>query len=397
MAIGAALAVAAFVVVACSGSVSEVPSEAPTTSTGGSSGPRPTAPTASATSSATPTRTATATPSPSPDYLSSLVASASGEGHLQPGSDPSALAVPILIADKLNNRVIIVDPQGRVIWQYPRPGDLKPGETFAVPDDAFFTPDGKQIVATEEDDEIIRVIDLQTHTVTYHYGTAGIAAATAGHVHHPDDALMLPGGTIMSADIMNCRLIAIPAGGTDISRQFGDGQCVHNPPASYGSPNGAFPLADGNFLVTEINGSWIDEISPKGELKWSVRLPSVAYPSDTNEVRPGVYLTVDYSASGQIVEFDNTGKILWRYAPTGAQALDHPSLALPLPNGDVLANDDYNHRVIVVDPRMNQIVWQYGVDHVAGDAPGLLANPDGVDLYPPDSLMITHAATVGRP
>jgi hypothetical protein len=29
---------------------------------------------------------------------------------------------------------------------------------------------------------------------------------------------------------------------------------------------------------------------------------------------------------------------------------DQPSLALPLPNGDILLNEHYNHRVCVVDP-----------------------------------------------
>ncbi|HKU12618.1 MAG TPA: PQQ-binding-like beta-propeller repeat protein [Sinomonas sp.] len=374
-----AAAIAVVVMSACSGS----PSEQPTTPGAGSG---TTAPTAGAPSS-----------SASPDFLSALAASGTGPGHLQRGSDPSALPSPILIADKLNNRVIIVDPEGRIIWQYPRPGDLKKGETFAVPDDAFFTPDGKQIVATEEDDAIIRVIDIQTHAVTYHYGTAGAPGAAAGHLHHPDDAIMLPDGTLVSADIMNCRIVVVPPQGKDIRRQFGNGQCVHNPPASYGSPNGAFPLADGNFLVTEINGSWVNEITPQGAVKWSARLPSVAYPSDSNEIRPGVYLAVDYSAHGQIVEFDKTGKILWRYAPTGTQALNHPSLALPLPNGDIVANDDYNDRVVVVNPHTNKVVWQYGADHVAGSTPGLLANPDGVDLYPPNSLMVTHAVSVGHP
>ncbi|MHB1834831.1 MAG: hypothetical protein ACYCXW_07680, partial [Solirubrobacteraceae bacterium] len=76
----------------------------------------------------------------------------------------------------------------------------------------------------------------------------------------------------------------------------------------------------------------------------------------------------------------------WRYAPSGARALDHPSLARPLPNGDVLANDDYNDRVIVIDPHTDRIVWQYGHTHVAGNRPGYLSDPDGVDLAPPFSL-----------
>ena len=86
------------------------------------------------------------------------------------------------------------------------------------------------------------------------------------------------------------------------------------------------------------------------------------------------------------MEFNRRGKLLWRYAPTGGQALDHPSLALPLPNGDIVCTDDYNDRVIVVDPRTNKVVWQYGHTGVAGRRPGYLDNPDGVDLVPPNSL-----------
>ena len=91
-------------------------------------------------------------------------------------------------------------------------------------------------------------------------------------------------------------------------------------------------------------------------------------------------------------EFDNHGKLLWRFG-----GLNHPSLALPLPNGDVLVNDDYNHRVIVIDPVTNKIVWQYGHTGVPGTAPGYLNDPDGVDLVPPDSMLITHAPTMGPP
>ena len=82
--------------------------------------------------------------------------------HLAPGSDPAALPGDVLIADHKNNRLLIVDPQGRIRWQFPQPGDLAKGQTFPVPDDAFFTPDGKQIVATEEDASVISVIDIAT-------------------------------------------------------------------------------------------------------------------------------------------------------------------------------------------------------------------------------------------
>ncbi len=124
--------------------------------------------------------------------------------------------------------------------------------------------------------------------------------------------------------------------------------------------------------------------------------PASSTRPDSNEIGPDRYLTVDYSNPGQVVVFNAAGQNLWRFAPTGAQALDHPSLALPLPNGDILLNDDYNDRVIVVDPATNQIVWQYGHTKTPGRQPGYLDIPDGVDLVPPFSLLVTHGSTMGQ-
>ena len=98
-------------------------------------------------------------------------------------------------------------------------------------------------------------------------------------------------------------------------------------------------------------------------------------------------LSADYTDPGAIETFTPGGRLLWRYAPSGSHALNQPSLALPLPNGDILANDDLNDRVIVVDPRTDQIVWQYGHTHIPGRQAGYLAQPDGVDLAAPYNLM----------
>ncbi len=314
---------------------------------------------------------------------------ASGPGYLRPGSDPSVLPGPLLIADKLNNRLIIVDPQGRVRWVFPRPGDLAPGQTFKIPDDAFFSPDGREIIATQEDQDVISIIDIATRKIVYRYGAPGAPGALPNRVSHPDDALLTPDGHIVVADIKNCRVLVIAPGAHTWERAFGSPArgCAHNPGYGYGSPNGAFPLLNGNLLITEINGSWVDEITVTGKHIWSVHVPGVYYPSDTNEISPGRYLTVDYSSPGQVVIFNRSGTALWRYRPTGAAALDHPSLALPLPNGDVILNDDANHRIIVLDPKTNTIVWQYGHTGRSGSAPGYLNNPDGMDLMVPYNLM----------
>jgi DNA-binding beta-propeller fold protein YncE len=332
-----------------------------------------------------PSRSPSALPQPQLGINSALTPPGeSGAGELAPGSDPTALPGPVLIADKLNNRLLVVDPEGRVRWQFPRPGDLPPGMTFRIPDDAFFTSDGRQIIATQEDDFVISVVDVATHRIVWRYGVPGIAGSAPNLLWNPDDAILLPDSTVVAADIKNCRLIKIPYGQHAVSWQAGrPGHCRHDPPATYGSPNGMFPASGGGFVVTEINGDWVDGIDANGNVQWTTHAPGVTYPSDTNEIAPNQYLTVDYSTPGQIETFTNSGQLLWRYEPGGADRMSHPSLALPLPNGDVLATDDYNHRVIVVDPRTNRIRWQYGHTGVAGTAPGYLDNPDGADLLPP--------------
>ena len=322
----------------------------------------------------------------------------SGGGALQPGSDPGVLPGPVLIADRDNNRLIEVSPQGKVIWRFPAAGGLAPGQTFRVPDDAFFSPDGRRVVATQEDDQAISVIDPASGRIVYRYGHPGEPGAQDGYVHNPDDALLMPSGEILSADIMNCRLLVIRPPHHRPLRVLGaTGRCEHEPGVSFGSPNGAFPMSNGDTAVTEINGNWLDVLAADGRAVLAVHPPQFSYPSDTNELRPGVFLSVDYASPGAIETFTSRGALLWRYAPSGGSALDHPSLALPLPNGDVLANDDRNHRVIVVDPRTNRIVWQYGHTGVRGSREGYLSNPDGVDLAPPYSLAARFAASMRAP
>jgi DNA-binding beta-propeller fold protein YncE len=303
---------------------------------------------------------------------------------------------PILIADEENDRLLIIDPRGRTMWKFPSPGDLAADESFKAPDDAFFTPNGRQIVATQEDDDVIRVIDVATHKIVYTYGSAGVAGSGPNRLHGPDGTVMMPSGDILSPDIKNCRIIVIPKGGHAISRQLGrTGTCVHRPPETFGSPNGVFPMSNGHYLVTEADGNWVDELDLSGRVAWSVQVPGVTYIYESNEISPNRYLTVDHANPGQALTFDRTGHVLWRFAPTGTQALNKPSLAIPLPNGDVMVCDKANHRVIVVDPRTDAIVWQYGHSSVAGSSPGYLKDPTGLDLYPPNSLLVANAATMG--
>ncbi|MBV8064525.1 MAG: hypothetical protein JOY73_03280 [Actinobacteria bacterium] len=284
----------------------------------------------------------------------------------------SPLPGALLIADRGNDRILLVDPQKHVLW---RTGGL----TFD--DDSFVEPGGKSIVSNEEEGQAIVSIDIRSGAHTYLYGTPGIRGTQANHLNTPDDAYVLPNGTLTVADAYNCRILFIRA--HRIVRQIGTtAVCRHDPPRYLGAVNGDTPLPGGGVLVSEIQGSWIDDISASGKLRWDVQAP-VSYPSDPQPLSGGRILLADYASPGAVLIIDRRGKVLWRYGPaSGRGALDHPSLALMLPNGDVAINDDYRDRVVIVDPRKNRIVWEYGAPNRPGTGPDRLKIPDGMDFVP---------------
>jgi outer membrane protein assembly factor BamB len=175
------------------------------------------------------------------------------------------------------------------------------------------------------------------------------------------------------------------------SRQIGrTGDCTPGLPATVGYPNGDTPLPDGNLLISELNGHRVDEVTSKGKVIWSLQVHGVVEPSDPQRLADGTFMVASYAHPGAVVRFDSKGKVLWYYHPTsGNGVLDHPSLAMPLPNGLVAVNDDYHHRVIFIDPKTNKIVWAYGTG-VSGSGPGQLSFPDGIDLMLPGNVLPLH-------
>ena len=165
--------------------------------------------------------------------------------------------------------------------------------------------------------------------------------------------------------------------------------------STLGAVNGDTPLPNGGVLVSEINGSWIDDFSSTGRLVRSFQAPvvlslgsaaAVAWPDPARGLRR--------SRSSRDPRPARTGALAVR-PDVGLGALDHPSLAIMLPNGDIAINDDYNDRVVIVDPKQRRIVWQYG--HLARAAgPWRLSQHAGRDGLRP-ARPAREAALAARP
>jgi hypothetical protein len=301
----------------------------------------------------------------------------------------------LLVADRGNNRILVVDPQRKVVFVYPTADDLRQGRRLVYNDDTFVDPGGQSLIANEEDNHAIVRIGLADHSLRVLFGHPGEPGSDETHLRTPDDAYTLPDGSFTVADAYNCRILFILEG--RIVRQYGhSGVCMHAPPRYLGAVNGDTPVPGGGVLISEITDSWIDEIGADGRLVFAVQAP-VSYPSDPQPLPGGRILLADYASPGSILIIDQRGRVRWRYRRLqGSGRLDHPSLAMALPNGNIAVNDDYRDRVVVIDPRTNAIVWQYGHTDNPGTAPGFLNIPDGMDFIPagprggPDYAAVVH-------
>lgn len=294
------------------------------------------------------------------------------------------LAGDILIADAVNDRILLVTPEKRIVWQMPEPGRPSP---LHDDDDVFFAPHWDEIITNEEDHHVVSIIDFNTRKIVWSYGHPGTPGGAPGFLNTPDDAFLYDrnGGLITVADIKNQRVLFIDRATQRIPRQYGHtGVMRIAPPEYFSAPNGDFPAPDRGMLVTQINGNDAILLSRDGEIVWTLHFPnSVSYPSDANFTPDGNVICAFYTNPGAVVIMSPQGKLLWMYrVMSGEGRLNHPSLAVQLPNHMVLLNDDFRHRVIVIDPASSEIVWQYGHTDQRGRAPGYLNVPDGVDVLP---------------
>ena len=209
-----------------------------------------------------------------------------------------------------DNRVIVVDPTGQIIWQYGQAGVTGSGPNMLnVPVSAIELPNHHFLITDQANNRISEV--NKEKQIVWSYGpTSG-----PGALNNPNSAELLPNGHILIADENNNRAI-------EITR---DGQIVWQ-------------------YSTGIN-----------TLAFASRLPN------------GDTLLTD-SGNNRILEINQQKQIVFQYF-TNTEPRSNPSPsptdAVRLANGDTSIADQFNDRVIIVDSNGN-IVFQYGKTHVAG-------------------------------
>ncbi len=291
---------------------------------------------------------------------------------------PDPLPYPVVIADPAARRLEEVTPGGQVVWTMLNPAI---GPVPIAPSDVSFTAHGGHLVITAESQNVVARANYLTHAIQWWFGVPGQSGAGTAHLNFPDDGAVLPDGDVAVADVRNCREVIInPAG--QVSHILGNpqtGYCqTHVSLAQFGYPNGSQPQPNGDILLTFGSGDKVALVSPSGKVVWSAGSPDLygGFVSDAQLTSSGDVVVCGYGNPGSVVAFNpQTGAELWHYfVASGSGALNDPTQAVPLPNGDVLVADGGNHRIVVINPTQGKIVWQYST--------GLQA-PDGLalDLY----------------
>ncbi len=306
----------------------------------------------------------------------------------------------LMIADRGNNRLLVLDSSMNIIWTYPSAStSQEAAKGFYFPDDAFFTNHGTSIISNQEDNNTIIQLSYPSGKITWQFGHPRQAGSAYGYLQAPDDAYLLKNNDVVVADDQNCRVLFINPAGSVVGQIGKTGDCHHVPNVSIGSPNGDTPLYDGNILISEILGSYVSEYTPQGRMVWTTHLP-ISYPSDPQQIgasptsNPDHYLIADYTDPGAFLEFTREGQILSKYQPTsGTGRLSYPSLVEMLPSGVYMANDDHRDRMIAVDPTTQALVWQYGVSDTPGTSKGMIQKPDGFDILMANGTTPTHGMT----
>jgi outer membrane protein assembly factor BamB len=308
----------------------------------------------------------------------------------------------VLIADQFNNRVIEVDPAGRIVWQFGKgPRDFSPRSIIGVNDAqrvGLFTlmagtgdpavaagssPPAGDLCPTQASgcpDNRVILVD-PSGRIVWQYGTFGVAGSGPGQLSTPVQATWLPDGHVLITDQANERVIEVTHS-KKIVWQYGMTGVMGKGRDQLNNPNSAELLANGHILIADENNNRAIEVTHDNAKKIVATFTAGGTASGVafaSRLPSGDTLLTD-SNNSRIVEVNRKDQPVWQYFtndPTGNPA-PLPTRAVRLRDGETLISDQFNNRVIEVagtPPKGGIIERQIGALNVFGIGHGLLDAP----------------------
>ncbi len=213
------------------------------------------------------------------------------------------------------------------------------------------------------------IVVNQQGSIVWQYGQAGVTGSGPNELNTPVFAIQLPSRNIMIVDQANNRVIEIDRSSKQLVWSYGP----KSGPGALNNPNSAELLPNGDILIGDENNNRVLEITRAGSIVWeySQGLSACAFAS---RLPNGDTLITDSSHS-RILEVTPTKKVVFEYftnTDPGSNSAPLPTNAVQLANGEIIIADQFNNRVLIVNPAM---AFQYGMVNVTGNGPGQLNGP----------------------
>jgi len=289
----------------------------------------------------------------------------------------------VLISDQFNNRVVEVARDGHVVWTFgsgdpklcnPGPGTiiglndaerLGDGLTLTV---GTGIPSGSASFPKGCNDNRVIVVDQQGKIV-WQYGQAGVSGSGPNELNTPVFAIQLPNHNIMVVDQGNNRVIEIDKSSKQVVWSYGP----KSGPGALNNPNSAELLPNGNILIGDENNNRVIEVTRDGTIVWNYNqgLSAAAFAS---RLPNGDTLITDSSHS-RVLEVTPNKKIVYEYftnTDAGSNSAPLPTNAVQLADGSLSIADQFNNRVLIVNPGME---FEYGTINVTGNGANQLNGP----------------------
>jgi hypothetical protein len=231
-----------------------------------------------------------------------------------PGDAPGV--IPQTPSGSVDNRVLLVDPVGKVVWQYGQFGQTGDGPNLLnTPVQCTFVPDFNVLITDQGNNRVIEV-NYDKEIVWQFPGTDTNAA---DQLNSPNSAELLANGHILIADQGNNRALEVTSA-DEIVKSFSAEGTVNTLAFASRLPNG-------DTLITDSGNARIVEVNAEDHVVWQ-------------------YFTTNNPPM----------------SPAGSMSIaaPQPSRAIRLADGDTLISDQLNNRVIRVN-HGGEILADYGL------------------------------------
>ena len=296
----------------------------------------------------------------------------------------------ILITDQFNNRVIEIDPAGNIVWQFGLgPGNTTPSSIIGT-NDAERVGTLTLMAGTGIPPAVVthckkgcadnRVLLVDPRgKIVWQYGQFGVTGSGPNQLNTPVANTYLHESNnddhVLITDQGNGRVIEVRRSDNAIVWEY-DG---------LNGPNSAELLVNGNVLISDQSNNQALEVThttPSTVVNTYTTAGGIPFNTVAFASRlPNGHTLITDAANSRIVETDENGKDYWDFftnARPGSNPSPLPTRAVQLANGNVLISDQFNDQVIEVTHAMPAVIFaRYGAINNPGFNPSTATKLNG--------------------